>query len=88
MSISKTTTDIDTLKINYLTEEMYEEALANDEINEDELYLTPEISVISLVYPVGSYFETSDTLFDPNVSWGYTWVLDTQGQTNRWHRTA
>ena len=39
MSIVKTPTDVDTLK-NYLTQEMYEEALANDEINENELYLT------------------------------------------------
>lgn len=31
-------------------------------------------------YPVGSYYETSDTSFDPNVSWGGTWVEDTAGR--------
>lgn len=36
-------------------------------------------------YPVGSYYETSDTSFDPNVSFGGTWSLVTAG---RWHRTA
>ena len=30
-------------------------------------------------YPVGSYYETSDSTFDPNVSWGGTWVLETEG---------
>lgn len=34
----------------------------------------------SLTYPVGSYYETSNTAFDPNVSWGGTWVLDSQGK--------
>lgn len=31
-------------------------------------------------YPVGSYYETSDTTFDPNTAWGGTWVLETAGQ--------
>lgn len=53
-------------------------------------------------YPVGSYYETSDTTFDPNIAWGGTWVEDTSdtggdGAHNnlqpytvvkRWHRTA
>ena len=33
-------------------------------------------------YPVGSYYETSDTTFDPNVTWGGTWVLETAGQVH------
>lgn len=37
-------------------------------------------SVIDLFYPVGSYYETSDTSFDPNVSWTGTWVEDTDGR--------
>ena len=41
MTINKTTTDLSTLKINYLTQEMYEDALENQEINENELYITP-----------------------------------------------
>ena len=31
-------------------------------------------------YPVGSYYETSDTSFDPNSAWGGTWVLDSKGR--------
>ena len=27
-------------------------------------------------YPVGSYYETSDTTFDPNISWGGTWISE------------
>lgn len=30
-------------------------------------------------YPVGSYYETSDTNFNPNESWGGTWVLEAEG---------
>lgn len=33
---------------------------------------------IDLFYPVGSYYETSDASFDPNVSWGGTWTHGTQ----------
>lgn len=36
-------------------------------------------------YPVGSYYETSDTSFDPNTTWGGTWE---SASTGRWHRTA
>lgn len=34
--------NLDNLTINYLTEEQYETAKANGELNENELYLTPE----------------------------------------------
>ena len=36
-----TTTNLSTLKINYLTQAQYDEALENDQINENELYFTP-----------------------------------------------
>lgn len=36
-----TTTNLTTLKINYLTQAQYDTALANNQINADELYLTP-----------------------------------------------
>lgn len=123
MSINKTTTDLSTLKINYLTQEMYEDALENNEINENELYVTPggeggggaidatsiptankvakfdtearmnsedmsstevnnfvgnlgyTFNLIDMFYPVGSYYETSDTTFNPNITWGGTWAL-------------
>lgn len=35
------TTNLNTLKINYLTQEQYEDATENEEINENELYFTP-----------------------------------------------
>ena len=38
---TKTETLINELKINYLTEELYQEALVNNEINENEIYMTP-----------------------------------------------
>lgn len=33
-----------------------------------------QLQAMELFYPVGSYFETSDSMFDPNVEWGGTWV--------------
>lgn len=36
----------------------------------------------STVYPVGSYYETSDASFDPNVTWGGTWSLETAGKVH------
>lgn len=38
--------------------------------------------IINFFYPVGSYYETSDTLFDPNTAWGGTWVLEANGESN------
>lgn len=38
--------------------------------------------LLNLFYPVGSYYETSDTSFNPNTSWGGTWVLETAGQVH------
>ena len=37
-------------------------------------------SVFDAVYPVGSYYETSDSAFDPNTTFGGTWVQDTKGR--------
>ena len=31
-------------------------------------------------HPVGSYYETSDVNFNPNIAWGGTWVLDSTGR--------
>ena len=36
-------------------------------------------ALLDCFYPVGSYYETSNTSFDPNVSFGGTWVLETEG---------
>ncbi len=40
--MAKTETNVDNLKINYLTREQYDEALASGSINLNEMYITPE----------------------------------------------
>lgn len=35
--------------------------------------------LFDLIYPVGTYYETSDIYFNPKASWGGTWVKDTKG---------
>lgn len=37
------------------------------------------MSIFDLFYPVGSYYETSDTSFNPNIVWGGTWELEAEG---------
>lgn len=37
---------------------------------------------LNMFYPVGSYYETSDADFDPNVSFGGTWVKEVAGQVH------
>lgn len=39
-------------------------------------------SMLPIFYPVGSYYETSDTTFNPNTEWGGTWELETAGQVH------
>lgn len=38
--------------------------------------------LLDLFYPVGSYYETSDTSFNPNNTWGGAWVLETAGMVH------
>ena len=42
-----TTTDLNVLKINYLSQAQYDEALENDEIDDNELYLTPALALVN-----------------------------------------
>ena len=35
--------------------------------------------LIDIFYPVGSYYETSDASFNPNIAWNGTWVLEAEG---------
>ncbi len=35
--------------------------------------------IINTLYPIGSYYETSNTIFDPNLSWVGEWIQDSQG---------
>lgn len=37
------------------------------------------ISVLDC-YPIGSYYETSDSTFNPNTAWGGTWTIDIDGK--------
>lgn len=41
-----------------------------------QMYISAEGSPL-IYYPVGSYYETSDTSFDPNDTWGGTWSSET-----------
>lgn len=41
--------------------------------------ITQGVNLIDLVYPIGSYYETSDSTFNPNATWGGTWVLEAEG---------
>ena len=34
---------------------------------------------LDIFYPVGSYYETSNTVFNPNTEWGGTWELENGG---------
>ena len=36
--------------------------------------------LIDFFYPVGSYYETSDIDFNPNITWGGTWKEDSAGR--------
>ena len=51
-------------------------------IHSESVLGSGDISLIDVFYPVGSYYETSDTSFDPNSSWGGTWVLETEGMVH------
>ena len=51
----------------------------------DPRVISPSVfksAVIDIFYPVGSYYETSDTSFDPNTAWGGTWVQELAGQVH------
>lgn len=47
---------------------------------EQDLKAIIEAEMLDIFYPVGSYYETSDTSFNPNTAWGGTWVEDTSGR--------
>ena len=45
-----TTTNLSTLKINYLTQAQYDTALENNEIDEDQIYFTPDPGTVINLY--------------------------------------
>ena len=38
------------------------------------------VTFLDYFYPVGTYYETSDNDFNPNIAWGGTWIEDTKGK--------
>lgn len=54
-----TTENIPTLKINYLTQAQYDTALANNQINSNELYFTPQLPLVrwGISLPASGDFE-------------------------------
>lgn len=58
-----TTTNLSTLKINYLSQSQYDTALANNQINADELYFTPDssgnITATDVIVPIKNVSATS-----------------------------
>ena len=46
-------------------------------------------SQLDYTYPVGSYYETSNLNFNPNIVWGGIWELSSESSINKkWHRIA
>ena len=43
-----------------------------------QMYISAEGSPL-IYYPIGSYYETSDSAFNPNNEWGGTWELEAEG---------
>lgn len=39
-------------------------------------------SIFDIFYPVGSYYETDNSNFNPNTAWGGTWELESQGRVH------
>lgn len=42
--------------------------------------LDPQSIIFDAIRPIGSYYDTSDPTFDPNVQWIGTWVQDSKGR--------
>ena len=56
---------------------------AGPEYGLKNLYYQSSISgILDTFYPVGSYYETSDTNFNPNTAWGGIWILETAGMVH------
>lgn len=53
--------NLDKLTINYLSEEQYQEAVTSGEVNENELYATPDVSTRAITNVVDNLTSTSIT---------------------------
>lgn len=47
-----------------------------------------QIKMINTIYPIGTYYTTSDSNFNPNTAWAGTWTSATSSGKVTWHRTA
>lgn len=56
---------------------VYTDNIANGAVTMDKV---AKSEFLDFFYPVGSYYETSDVAFNPNNTWGGTWVEDTGGR--------
>lgn len=74
---TKNETLISELKINYLTEELYEEALENGQINENEIYMTPDSNLS--IFATKEELENKVTLSSGNGTIGQFAVSDGNG---------
>lgn len=41
-----------------------------------------QMGLLDFFYPIGSYYETSDSSFNPNTAWGGTWTLEDAGNVH------
>ena len=61
---------------------MSNEAITRNDLKAILNEIIPSFPMVDIFYPVGSYYETSDINFDPNITWGGTWLLETEGQVH------
>ena len=61
--------------------------MSNEAITRNDLIailngIIPSVVIIDFFYPIGSYYETSDITFNPNIVWNGRWELETSGQVH------
>lgn len=64
-------------------------AVDTSELPSEDIAVTyyTEIDLLDKYYPVGSYYSTSNSTFDPNTVWGGTWNVSGNGPYV-WHRVV
>ena len=91
-----TTTDI--YESVELTQLEYDALSSTDKSDPKKVYFVKDADpsetseLLDIMYPIGSYYETADINFDPNVKWGGYWISETltdnkiveEGKTNDW----
>lgn len=61
---------------------MSNEAITRNDLSAIFNEIFPATVIMDFFYPVGSYYETSDTTFNPNTMWYGDWELETSGQVH------